>query len=121
MLKTLLDEMLAARLAHALRGMGHDVAPFPNLWKGTKNGKLVRRMIDHGFECLITGDKNMSFQQSLVGGSVGVLVLPTPRYGGLVGLLPSISSTLTTLGPGMVHILANDGTVRVLTQNPSGS
>ncbi|MCQ0987251.1 DUF5615 family PIN-like protein [Jiella marina] len=75
-MKALLDEGVPKRLARLLAERGHDVKPFPNRWKGLKNGKLLSVAKDEGFEALITCDKNLLYQQGDRSLSLAVLVLP---------------------------------------------
>ena len=52
-MRVLLDEQLPRHLARELRG--HDVTTVQQeRWAGLKNGELLRRAADAGFEVLIT-------------------------------------------------------------------
>jgi hypothetical protein len=47
-------------------------------WSGIRNGDLLRRAEAHGFEVLVTTDKNMRHQNSLVGRRLAVVTSPVP-------------------------------------------
>jgi hypothetical protein len=75
-LKTVLDEGVPRDLAKMLRAVGCPVDEFPNGWKGMKNGALLALIEEAGFDCLVTCDKSMEWQQSLKNRKIAVLVLP---------------------------------------------
>ncbi|SMC85029.1 hypothetical protein SAMN06297251_110106 [Fulvimarina manganoxydans] len=108
-LNALLDENLAARLATALRHHGCDVLPFPKAWKGTKNGRLLARMSEDGTGCLITTDKNLTYQQTVNGEDVCVIVLPSPRFGDLEPIIANITDALRVIEAGTVISIDADG------------
>ncbi|MGH7842944.1 MAG: DUF5615 family PIN-like protein [Candidatus Binataceae bacterium] len=69
-----LDEQLPRRLARELTG--HDVRTVQQQgWTGLKNGELLRRAADQGFEVFLTGDQGLPFQQNLSQARVGVVIL----------------------------------------------
>jgi predicted nuclease of predicted toxin-antitoxin system len=72
--RVLLDEQLPRRLARELTG--HDVRTVQQVgWSGLKNGELLRRAADEGFEVFLTADQNLQFQQNLSRARLGVVVL----------------------------------------------
>lgn len=77
-MKLLLDEQLPTTLRHEL-DEAHEVfsAEFMR-WKGKKNGELLGLMLWHGFEGLITNDKNLIYQQNLSKVSIKFFVLNSP-------------------------------------------
>jgi predicted nuclease of predicted toxin-antitoxin system len=48
-------------------------------WAEFENGDLVDAAEKHGFEILMTADKNLSHQQNLTERKLAILVLPTNR------------------------------------------
>ena len=61
----LLDEQLPRELA--LEITCHDVQTVQQQgWAGLRNGELLQRAADAGFEVLVTADRNLPFQQNLV-------------------------------------------------------
>jgi predicted nuclease of predicted toxin-antitoxin system len=90
--RILLDEQLPRRLARELAG--HDVRTVQQEgWAGVKNGELVRRAAEAGFEIFLTADQNLQFQQNLKHAGLGVVVL-TARSNRLQDLLPLLPQTL---------------------------
>ena len=62
-------------------------------WSGTKNGELLKRMQDHGFQFLITMDKSLQFQ------------LPIDRYEIRLIVLKAVHNKLKILRPLMPKVL----------------
>ena len=63
-MRILLDEQLPRQLAPHF--VGHDVrAAQQHGWAGLKNGALLKQALSAGLEVLVTGDKNLEFQQNL--------------------------------------------------------
>ena len=102
-MRVLLDEQLPRRLARELRG--HEVRTVQQQgWAGLRNGELLRRAADAGFEVFVTGDQNLEFQQDLARARVGVVVL-VALSNAIEDLLPLVPSLLLALpnsrpGPG---------------------
>jgi len=72
--RVLLDEELPRHLAREL--IGHHVrAVQEEGWSGLKNGDLLQRAADGGFEVFVTADQNLEFQQNLARSRLGVVVL----------------------------------------------
>ena len=73
-MKLLLDENIPRKLKNDLPH--HDVFTIREMnWDGKENGALLKLMIEHEFEALITGDKNIPFQQNFQKYPIPVLVL----------------------------------------------
>jgi predicted nuclease of predicted toxin-antitoxin system len=102
-MKLLLDENLPKRLK----------ADFPDFeiytvselgWNGVKNGQLMQLMIDHGFNVLLTFDKNLQYQQNFKKYTLTVLVLSALNntYSELTKLSPFVREQLMKedLAPG---------------------
>lgn len=75
-MRAIFDEGVPRLLGRSLERHGCVKEPFPTQWKGLKNGKLLDRLEQFGFDCLITCDKNLEWQQSLHGRKVAIVVLP---------------------------------------------
>jgi hypothetical protein len=73
-------------------------------WAGLKNGELVQRAAEAGFEVFITADQNLEFQQNLARSSLFVLVLVAPSNAleDLLPLVPAILAELSTAPAGRV-------------------
>jgi hypothetical protein len=61
-MKLLLDECVHRKLRPLLRPHEVDAVRFIG-WEGTRNGKLLRRAADAGYQALITIDQGMAYQQ----------------------------------------------------------
>ncbi len=76
---------------------GHDVRTTQEQgWAGQKNGELLRLALAAGFEVLVTGDKNLEFQQNLKNSGLFLVVLVAPSNK-LEDLLPRIPSALAAI------------------------
>ena len=94
-MKVLLDENIDVRLKKLIKG--HSVYTVRDKgWFGKQNGQLLELMLDDGFECLITADKNLSNQQNFQRYPISVLVLHGEGidYASLALLVPKILATL---------------------------
>lgn len=99
----LLDESKGRRFGRLL--VGHDVASVDRLrWKGLKNGALLRRAADEGFEALITADRSIEYQQNVASLGLGVVVLVarSNRLADHQPLVPDVLSVLGEIQPGQV-------------------
>ena len=64
-MKILLDENLPIKLRVDF-GENHEVYTVQYMgWSGKKNGELLGLMVFHGFDALVTLDKNIQFQQNI--------------------------------------------------------
>ncbi len=81
---------------------GHEVSTAAYMrWSGLKNGQLLALAASNGFDCLITMDSGVQFQQNLASLplSVVVLVAQTNKIDDLRPLAPLLLTTLATLKP----------------------
>jgi hypothetical protein len=96
-MKLLLDENLPKRLKQ-------DLSEFEVFtvrdqgWNGLKNGDLIRLMLENGFDCLITFDKNLQYQQNFSKYLLRVIVLSavSNRYRHLSPLVVEIKQSLSS-------------------------
>ena len=94
-MRVLLDEQLPRRLARELAG--HDVRTVQQQgWAGLKNGDLLQRAADAGFEVFLTADQNLQFQQNLARARLSVVVLVAPSNS-LQDLLPLVAPALEAI------------------------
>ena len=83
-MRILIDECLNWRLGRALTG--HYAVSAQRIgWSGIKNGQLLALAEQHQFDALLTGDRNLSLQQSIT--------LP---------LMPKVLAVLPSLKPGQL-------------------
>lgn len=74
-------------------------------WAGLTNGELLRQALSAGFEVLITGDKNLEFQQNLKASGlfVVVLVAPTNKLEDLLPRVPKALEAIARAKPGAIE------------------
>jgi predicted nuclease of predicted toxin-antitoxin system len=100
-MRVILDECVPGRVARWLPG--HDVSAVTRLgWSGTKNGKLLRLIVDHKYEVFVTADKNLEYQQHLPASPLAVLVLPPNHWKSLQPYQARFINAFSTLKPGSV-------------------
>jgi hypothetical protein len=105
--KILLDENLDWRLRRELPG--HDVQSVTLIgWAGVKNGELLRRAIEAGFQIFVTMDKGIPHQQNLRGLSIAIarISAPTNRLADTRLLMPVLLAQLATLQPGTETVIS---------------
>ena len=95
-MRVLLDEQLPRHLARDLTG--HQVRTVQQEgWAGLKNGVLLQRAEESGFEVFVTADRNLEFQQVLARTRLGVVVL-VARSIVIEDLRPLVPATLAAIG-----------------------
>jgi hypothetical protein len=102
-MRVLLDEQLPRQLAPYFTG--HQARTVQQeSWAGLKNGVLLAKAEDAGFQVLVTGDQNMPFQQNIGKRKLGVLLLcgPSNALEDLLPLVPAALTALTSIQPGQV-------------------
>ena len=68
-------------------------------WQQLENGDLLTAAEAAGFECMITGDQNLSYQQNLTGRKLGLVVLGTNDWN-ILQIDPSpVAAALDRLQP----------------------
>jgi len=101
--RILLDENLDWRLEKSLPG--HQIKSVPRIgWAGLKNGKLLARAGQAGFQVLITMDGSMASQQNFSKVKLAIVALraPSNRLADTSPLMSKVLALLPTLKPGMV-------------------
>jgi hypothetical protein len=101
-MRVLIDECLNWRICRAL--VGHYCTSAQKRgWAGLTNGDLLKQA-EAEFDLLITGDRNLSFQQDMTTFNIAVVVLHamTTKLDDTVVLIPKVISLLPTLQPGVV-------------------
>jgi hypothetical protein len=93
--KVLLDECVPADFRHHVTG--HDVFTAVYMgWTGISNGKLLALAAAHGFDVVVTSDKNTEFQINPATMPVAVVILDVPSNT-MSGLLPFVTGLLAVL------------------------
>jgi predicted nuclease of predicted toxin-antitoxin system len=101
-MRILLDESLPRNLSLELTG--HEVQTVQRAgWAGLKNGELLRTASQE-FQVLLTGDKNLEFQQNpaTLPIAVVVLVAVNNRIETLRPLIPLVLEALKSIRPGQL-------------------
>lgn len=68
-------------------------------WSGTENGEILS-LIDGKFDVFILADKNLRYQQSLLGRTIALVELPTNRWPLLKQMAPRIVRGVEAAAPG---------------------
>ncbi len=78
-MRVLLDENMPHKLRHSLTR--HHARTVEEIgWAGVHNGDLLRIVEHAGFDVMITGDQNLSYQQNLTRRKMAVIVLSTNKW-----------------------------------------
>ncbi|MFM9872378.1 MAG: DUF5615 family PIN-like protein [Fimbriimonadaceae bacterium] len=108
-MKILLDENVPEAFGHILREYEtHHVVRLG--WAGTKNGKLLKRAEELGYNALITQDKGFEYQQNMSERTISIIIV-RPKSQGLAALTTLSSRLIITLSriqPGSVYLLSDD-------------
>ena len=80
---------------------GHEVVTAQKMgWGELENGDLIDAAEKAGFDVLVTADRNLRYQQNLLGRRLGIVVLPSNKLRVLRTIAPDIRRTLDALKPG---------------------
>jgi hypothetical protein len=101
----LLDECVPARLGRELAGHEVDTVPAQG-WSGIKNGRLLQQAATE-FDCFLTVDRNLQFQQSLTELPIAVIVAAAVdnKLATLKPLVPEILKALSEMNPGELRVV----------------
>ncbi len=101
----MLDEDLPRPFRRAL-GPGFSVVTVQDLGlAGWKNGDLVRRL-SGTVQVFVTLDKNLRYQQNLVGLKLATVELPTNRLKALEPMVARIADAVRAAAPGSYTVLS---------------
>lgn len=78
-MKVLFDNNVPAPLRYRIPAHQVDTAREKG-WQELKNGDLLHEAERAGYDVLLTGDKNMAYQQNLAERQVALVVLETTRW-----------------------------------------
>lgn len=102
-MRLLLDECVPRPLKRDLPG--HDVHTVVEMgWSSKRNSELLRLMLAGKFECLLTVDQNIEFQQNISVSGIAVLtiVARTNRLKELRPVVPRVLDALNHITPGEI-------------------
>lgn len=98
MKKIILDENLAGRFRTHLSEFDVVTVRYQG-WCGIKNGDLIR-LIDGNFDILITGDKNLRYQQNNTARKIAIIEVPSTQLKALLRVRCEIVRVIRTISPG---------------------
>jgi hypothetical protein len=79
----------------------HEVVRAAELdWQELANGDLIAMAEAHGFDLLITADKNLRYQQNLTGRKLAILVLPSGRWPAVTPQVAAIVDAISAIDQG---------------------
>jgi predicted nuclease of predicted toxin-antitoxin system len=107
--RVLLDESVPRHLARLLTEAGYDATPYPNEWKQTTNGELLRLAEEAGFHILVTNDRNIYSQQNLSGRKLSIIVLPTNLRREIIARAADVADTLRRTDTGQLVTIEPSG------------
>ena len=106
-MKVFLDECIDWRLSRDIDG--HDVKTARQMgWTTIKNGELLALAAEH-FDVFVTVDRNLAFQQNIIGLQLAVIVLRA-KSNRLNDLKPLVAGLLMAFGaakPGRITFVGN--------------
>lgn len=95
-MKILFDQGTPAPLRYALHG--HQVFTTYELgWSELQNGKLLKTIMDNSFDCFITTDQNLPYQQNLSQFSFSTIILQTTSWPRIKTQTHKIQEVLTSI------------------------
>ena len=105
-MRILLDENLDWRLRSDLPGHGVESVPLIG-WAVVKNGQLLQKAVESGFDVLLTMDGSMSRQQNLSLHRLAIVALKAPsnRLADTRPLMPKVLVLLASLAPSTISIV----------------
>lgn len=106
-MRVLFDNNVPAPLRRHL--VGHEVSTAGQMgWARLENGELLREGEGAGFEVMVTGDKNLAYQQNLEDRKLALVVLGTTRWSILKrspAMLSDIAAAVDRAQPGSFEVL----------------
>jgi hypothetical protein len=105
-MRILLDECMPAGLGRDFAG--HEVTTAPKMgWAGLKNGALLTRAVEAGFDVFLTVDRNLPNEQKLATYAIVVAVLrcPTNDITALRKLVPELRVKLPAAKKGEATVI----------------
>ena len=98
-MKVFFDECVPRPLRRVLAA--HDIRTAQEMgWGRLKNGELILRAEENGFDVFVTGDQNLRYQQNLSQRTIALLSLSTNYWPDLRDQGAKIHAALVALRPG---------------------
>ena len=103
-MRVLFDHNVPHKLRHFLTG--HEVSTADEMgWAELENGELLRSAEEAGFEAMVTGDKNLSYQQNLSGRLLALVVLSTNNWNVVKLKSEAVQKALDLAVPGSFQVV----------------
>ena len=79
-------------------------------WASFKNGSLIQVAEEAGFTVMLTADKNLSYQQSLAGRRISIIIFGSifTDFSGIRSLAPQVLRVLDDLPQGSFIVVKPD-------------
>jgi hypothetical protein len=98
----LFDNGTPAPLRHALKS--HTVVEAIDLgWERLTNGELIAQAEAAGFDLLITTDKNMRYQQNMLGRTIAFLIIGNQQWPTLRRHIERVVAAIDAVTPGSFY------------------
>ncbi len=98
-MKILFDNGTPKPIARNL--IGHEVTFARKIgWHELENGELIQKAEEAGYEVLVSTDKNIRYQQNLVGRKIALVVLGNSQWPLVQRYLDRIASAVDAATPG---------------------
>ena len=98
-MKVLFDQGTPVPLRRYLAGHSVDTA-FERGWSKLRNGELLDRAEEEGYQLLITTDQNLRHQQNIADGRLAVLVLMSTSWPRIRLRVDDIRAAIDGMSPG---------------------
>lgn len=99
-MRILIDESLPRYTLQIVQGYEAYTVQYMG-WSGIKNGELLSRA-EGQFEVFLTADKNLHYQQNLVGRTIALIVFPSNKLSVVRKLEQELKQALRAIAPGIV-------------------
>ncbi len=98
-IRILLDNNVSRRLCPLLRP--HQAVHTSELgWAGLSNGDLIRAAEEHGFHMLITGDRNIRYQQNLTRVRCSIIEISSQHWPTIRENVAELIAAIDAIQPG---------------------
>ena len=99
-MKILIDGSLPHYVLRILQG--YDVYTVQYMgWSGIKNGELLG-VAEGQFDVFLTADKNLQYQQNLVGRTLSLIVFPSPKLSLVKQVGAQLKAAFAAITPGTI-------------------
>jgi predicted nuclease of predicted toxin-antitoxin system len=110
-LRVLFDQGTPVPLRRALAGHAVETA-HERGWSQLQNGELISAAESTGFDVLVTTDRNLKYQQNLVGRKLAIVVLMSTSWPRIARVLPEVAAAVDAAAPGTYHEVQIPGTIQ---------